>query len=118
MLVFKIRIMKSNLKYYLALFVMVLLFLECVNSTFPEPVYTCIDPQLTKTKELSDIYLVATNTTKIYNANDILEGYVISSEEGGNFYKSMYFQVNLAFAQSIIPFSRFRYFPLKYNKGC
>lgn len=92
MLVFKIRMMKSNLKYYLTLFVMVLLFLACVNSTFPEPVYTCIDPQLTKTKELSDIYLVATNTTKIYNANDILEGYVISSEEGGNFYKSMYFQ--------------------------
>ena len=69
------------------------LFSACVNDTFDIPVQAnCVSPELTKTKEVSAIYPVATKTTATYPADDIIEAYVISSDEGGNFYKSMYFQ--------------------------
>jgi hypothetical protein len=57
---------------------------------------------LTKTKTIADIYTIAKNpvatppsvvpNTPTYTADDIIEAYVVSSDEGGNFYKSMYFQ--------------------------
>ena len=69
------------------------LFSACVNDTFDIPVKAnCVSPELTKTKEVSAIYGVATNITATYPADDIIEAYVISSDEGGNFYKSMYLQ--------------------------
>ena len=69
------------------------LFSACVNDTFDIPVQAkCVSPELTKTKEVSTIYGVATNITATFAADDIIEAYVISSDEGGNFYKSMYFQ--------------------------
>lgn len=80
------------MKKYSIYFAIAFLFSACVNNTFDEPVYNCVDPLLTKTKEVSDMYVLATSTTKMYTSNDIIEGYVISSDEGGNFFKSMYFQ--------------------------
>jgi len=79
------------------------LFSGCVNDTYDTPKFgDCVDPGLTKNKEVADIYAVAINpvpdpitgipNTPTYTADDIIEAYVISSDEGGNFYKSMYFQ--------------------------
>lgn len=79
------------------------LFSGCVNDTYDTPQFgNCVDPGLIKTKEVADIYAVAKNpvatppsvipNTPTYTADDIIEAYVISSDEGGNFYKSMYFQ--------------------------
>ncbi len=79
------------------------LFTGCVNDTFKTPIQdVCVSPGLSKTKEVANIYTMAINpvvkspsvipNTPIYTADDIIEGCVISSDEGGNFYKSMYFQ--------------------------
>lgn len=69
------------------------LFSSCVNDTYDTPKFdTCNDPGLIKTKTIADIYAAATAATKTYTADDIIEAYVVSSDEGGNFYKSMYFQ--------------------------
>ena len=69
------------------------LFSSCVNDSFDTPVQdVCVNPGLSKTKTVANIYAFATAATKTYTADDIIEGYVISSDEGGNFYKSMYFQ--------------------------
>ncbi len=84
--------MKNQFKYNSLIFLMLLLFSACVNDTFEEPVFNCVDPGLTKTKEVAAIYAKAKSTTAIYTEDDIIEAYVISSDEGGNFYKSMYFQ--------------------------
>ena len=78
-------------------------FTSCINDTFKTPIQdNCINPGLAKTKDVANIYAVAINpiakspsvipNTPIYSADDIIEAYVISSDEGGNFYKSMYFQ--------------------------
>jgi hypothetical protein len=69
------------------------LFSSCVNDTYDTPKFdACVDPGLIKTKTIADIYAAATAATKTYTADDIIEAYVVSSDEGGNFYKSMYFQ--------------------------
>ena len=86
-------IMKNNIKNVFSIVALFGLFSSCVNDTFEDPKQDdCINSGLVKTKEVSDIYTVATNTTAIYAADDIIEAYVISSDEGGNFYKKMYLQ--------------------------
>ena len=79
------------------------LFSGCVNDTYDTPKFgDCVNPGLTKTKTIADIYTIAKNpvatppsvipNTPTYTTDDIIEAYVVSSDEGGNFYKSMYFQ--------------------------
>jgi hypothetical protein len=95
--------MKNIIKNSCIILATIGLFSSCVNDTYDTPNFdTCVDPGLTKTKEVADIYTVAKNpvatppseipNTPTYTADDIIEAYVISSDEGGNFYKSMYFQ--------------------------
>jgi hypothetical protein len=85
--------MKNIIKNIVTLTLFSTLFSSCVNDTFDTPVQdVCVSPGLTKTKEVAAIYTTATNTTAVYTSDDIVEAYVISSDEGGNFYKSMYFQ--------------------------
>ena len=85
--------MKNIFKNLIVLTLVSALFSSCINDTFNTPVQeNCVSPSLTKTKEVADIYATATNTTQIYTDDDLIEAYVISSDEGGNFYKSMYFQ--------------------------
>lgn len=95
--------MKNNIKNIIPLIVSFTLFSSCVNNSFDSPASeTCLSPGLTKTKEVAAIYTLAKNpvatapsiipNTPSYAADDIIEAYVISSDEGGNFYKSMYLQ--------------------------
>ena len=95
--------MKNIFKKSCIIILSIGLFSGCVNDTYDTPQFgNCVDPGLIKTKEVADIYAVAINpvpdpitgipNTPTYAADDIIEAYVISSDEGGNFYKSMYFQ--------------------------
>ncbi|MES2573392.1 MAG: DUF5689 domain-containing protein [Bacteroidota bacterium] len=94
--------MKNKIKNSCIILVFIALFSSCVNDTYDTPKLDCINPNLTKTKEVTDIYTVAINpvatkpsvipNTPTYTEDDIIEAYVISSDEGGNFFKSMYFQ--------------------------
>jgi len=95
--------MKNIFKNSCVIILSIGLFSGCVNDTYDTPQFgDCVNPGLTKTKEVTDIYAVAINpvpntttgipNTPTYAADDIIEAYVISSDEGGNFYKSMYFQ--------------------------
>lgn len=66
----------------------------------------CVDPGLTKTKEVAQLWASAPTgsspgATIVYSHVDVpggpeipdyIEGYVISSDEGGNFFKNMYIQ--------------------------
>ena len=93
----------KNIQTILSIFTFGFLF-GCVKDTFEDSkkIKDCINTSLVKDKEISDIYAVATNpvatppsnipNTPIYNADDTIEGYVISSDEGGNFYQNMYVQ--------------------------
>jgi hypothetical protein len=98
--------MKNKIKNICIVIATAGLMTSCVNDTYDTPKFDdCVSPGLTKTKEVAALYTSApTNgTTVAYPAAakdpvtgkeiyDYIEAYVISSDEGGNFYKSMYFQ--------------------------
>lgn len=95
--------MKNKIKNICIVIATAGLLTSCVNDTYDTPKFDdCVSPGLTKTKEVAQIYAVAINpvlnpitqipNTPTYTADDIIEAYVVSSDEGGNFYKSMYFQ--------------------------
>ena len=95
--------MKNKIKNICLVIASAGLMTSCVNDTFDTPKFDdCVSPGLTKNKEVSQIYTAAINpkpdpitgipNTPTYTADDIIEAYVVSSDEGGNFYKSMYFQ--------------------------
>ena len=85
--------MKNYFKNLVALFSLLVLSASCVDESFKDPEFgNCVSPGLVKNKEVTQVYTASTAATQNYTADDIVEAYVISSDEGGNFYKSMYFQ--------------------------
>ncbi len=102
--------MKKTVKLLMIILVVVSLS-GCVSEYYQAPdlkptiVSDCVNPGLISNKSVADIWTIAPNptvpstpagneipNTPTYANDDIIEGYVISSDEGGNFYKSMYFQ--------------------------
>ncbi|RYF37931.1 MAG: hypothetical protein EON97_00325, partial [Chitinophagaceae bacterium] len=66
---------------------------SCVNTDdYTNPVSDCVDPNLVANKTIADINAVATTTPVQYTQDDIIEGYVTSSDEKGNIYKFIYIQ--------------------------
>lgn len=91
--------MKNKIKLVLITSLTIGFFSSCVREEFAAPITSeCINPSLVKTKEVADIYPLGINpsgnpaNSPTYTDDDIIEGYVISSDEGGNFYQSMYIQ--------------------------
>lgn len=63
----------------------------CVNGDdYGTPNLECTETTLVKTKEVADIPAAA--TVAQYLDDEVIEAYVTSSDEGGNFYKSISFQ--------------------------
>ncbi len=62
----------------------------CVNGddyNTPDLTGECVT--MTSTIDVQDVTSIATSTATQYTSNDIIEAYVTSSDEGGNFYKSI-----------------------------
>ena len=81
----------KNLKLILATALFLTLF-SCINNdNYSEPDLTGECADLTATKTIQDVALVATSTAQLWDSNtdSIMEAYVTSSDEGGNFYKSV-----------------------------
>ena len=81
----------KNLKLILAASLFTTLF-SCINNdNYSEPDLSgeCVD--LTATKTIQDLALVATSTAQLWDSStdSIMEAYITSSDEGGNFYKSI-----------------------------
>jgi Family of unknown function (DUF5689) len=84
------------MKTILRIFVFVLSIISlqgCQNETYAEPTEECVSPSLVKNKEVSDIYNLAvalpSNSTAKYLVDDVIEAVVTSSDEGGNFFKTI-----------------------------
>ncbi len=94
--------MKNKITTLFTLAIAISLFTGCAEKEIYEAptAEACVSPGLSKTKEVADLYAIATNTTAIYHhldasgneIPDYIEGYVISSDEGGNFFKTIYIQ--------------------------
>ena len=79
----------KNLKIVFSTLLVVTLF-SCVNSDdYNAPDLSGDCSTLTATKTVQEVKATATTTAQQYVNDDIIEAYVTSSDEGGNFYKSI-----------------------------
>jgi hypothetical protein len=62
------------------------------NNEVEIPKLACTQPDLTVNQTVQKIKELSGSVPKQYNYNDIIEAYVVSSDEGGNFFKAISFQ--------------------------
>ena len=77
------------MKNYWILLLIISLFSCVQDDEFSIPEITCDDPNLTATKSVDDITKVSGSSASKYLEDDVLVGYVVSSDEGGNIYKNI-----------------------------
>ncbi|MEP7095358.1 MAG: DUF5689 domain-containing protein [Flavobacterium sp.] len=82
--------MKNN---YKSLFALLFLSLFCnCNEDVAIPKLECTQPDLIINRAVEDVLKAATITATKYVYDDIIEAYVVSSDENGNFFKTLYLQ--------------------------
>ncbi|RZJ72384.1 DUF5689 domain-containing protein [Flavobacterium sp.] len=87
--------MKSIIKKSALLLLALGLTVSCVNSDdYSAPANDCVDPGLVANKAVLDVKNAATSSPVLYESatEDIIEGYVTSNDEKGNFFKTVYLQ--------------------------
>jgi hypothetical protein len=78
---------------FLNSFCISLLFIFCCCSTEMEiPKLGCIQPNLPVNQTVEKVKNISGSVPKLYSYDDVIEAYVVSSDEGGNFFKSISFQ--------------------------
>lgn len=66
---------------------------SCSNSDdYSAPNISCVDPGLVANKTVAEVLAQASNSPVLYTGDDVIEGYVTSSDEKGNFFKTIYLQ--------------------------
>ena len=69
-----------------------LILIGCVqDEDFSVPPLECNDPNLSQTISAEDLYKNSNSSPKLYENEDVIIGYVVSSDEGGNIYKNISF---------------------------
>ena len=73
---------------------LLLLFIinSCVTDNISAPKLICTQTDLVVNKSVSDVRANANAIIAQYKYDDIIEAYVVSSDEAGNFFKSISFQ--------------------------
>lgn len=81
----------KNIKFILTSAVLAFLA-SCANDdNYGAPNSTGDCQELTVTNQVSEITSMATNTMQQFQGSGVIEAFVTSSDEGGNFYKSISF---------------------------
>lgn len=80
------------MKYFITILSLLLLTACVSDDDYTIPIYVCSEPTLSSNKTIRNIYDQATKNPVKYTFDDIIEGYVTSSDKEGNFYKSVSFQ--------------------------
>lgn len=95
--------MKNNYQS-LFLIVFILLFCNC-NEDIDIPKLACTQPDLIVNRNVEEALKTATITATKYVYDDIIEAYVVSSDQNGNFFKTLYLQTLATENQPAIGFS-------------
>lgn len=73
-------------------FLMVAAFSACVQEETTVPQLVCNQPDFTINRAVAEVFKNANTVVKQYTYDDIVEAYVVSTDEYGNFFKSISFQ--------------------------
>ena len=86
---------------------LLLLFIinSCVTDNISAPKLICTQTDLVVNKSVSDVRANANAIIEQYKYNDIIEAYVVSSDEAGNFFKTISFQTLATATAPAIGFS-------------
>ena len=84
--------MKLTINNRLFSIAIAILFASCVNDAVDIPKLTCSQPDLTVNRTVAEVRENANAIVTQYSYDDIIEAYVVSSDESGNFFKSISFQ--------------------------
>lgn len=95
--------MKKNV-FNLFLGISLLVIYSC-NNEIETPKLDCTQPDLKVNKTVEKVYELSGNTAKQYMYDDIIEAYVVSSDEGGNFFKNISLQTKASVNTPAIGFS-------------
>jgi hypothetical protein len=80
-------------------------FSSCVNDEVEVPKLSCNQPDLSVNKTVADVHAKSGAIVSQYKYDDIIEAYVVSTDEYGNFFKSISFQTLATATTPAIGFS-------------
>ncbi|EIA10045.1 DUF5689 domain-containing protein [Flavobacterium frigoris] len=97
--------MKATSYTVFSLLLLVIVFTSCVNDEVEIPKLSCNQPDLSVNKSVADVHTNAAAIVSKYEYNDIIEAYVVSTDEFGNFFKTISFQTLATATKPAIGFS-------------
>ncbi|GGF01556.1 DUF5689 domain-containing protein [Flavobacterium limi] len=95
--------MKNNYKKLISI-LFLFLFCNC-NEDVAIPKLECTQPDLKVNRTVEDVLKTATITATKYVYDDVIEAYVVSSDENGNFFKILYLQTLATETKPAVGFS-------------
>jgi hypothetical protein len=95
--------MKNNYKNLIPI-LFLFLFCNC-NEDVAVPKLECTQPDLKVNRTVEDVLKTATITATKYVYDDVIEAYVVSSDENGNFFKILYLQTLATATKPSVGFS-------------
>jgi len=87
--------MKTNkiIKLFLGLFLFVGVVMSCVqDDEYDTPTISCIEPSIAVNATIADVKALYSGSVIQIKTDMIIEGYVVSNDEAGNFYRTLHFQ--------------------------
>lgn len=98
-------IMKSNELTFMMYSLLLLSMLSCGNNEITLPPIACNQPDLEVNQKVEDVRGAANSIASPYKFNDVIEAYVVSTDEFGNFFKTISFQTLATSTAPAIGFS-------------
>jgi hypothetical protein len=81
-----------KIKFYTVFLGIALAFGSCAKEEFNVPKLTCNQPDLKINRTVEEVRATTSSIVTQYTYDDIIEAYVVSSDESGNFFKTISFQ--------------------------
>jgi hypothetical protein len=81
-----------NLKFHTIFLAIAMIFGSCAKEEFDVPKLTCNQPDLIVNRTVEEVRASTSSIVTQYTYDDIIEAYVVSSDEAGNFFKTISFQ--------------------------
>lgn len=93
-----------KLKLYIFLLLLIVILIGCAEE-FDVPKLTCNLPDLKVNRTVEQIRAITNPAVTQYKYDDVIEAYVVSSDESGNFFKTISFQTLATNTTSAVGFS-------------
>ncbi|PVX46069.1 hypothetical protein C8C85_1885 [Flavobacterium sp. 103] len=81
-----------SLKFYTVFLGIAITFASCAREEFDVPKLTCTQPDLKVNRTVEEVRAATSSIVTQYTYDDVIEAYVVSSDEAGNFFKTISFQ--------------------------